>query len=41
VFSAVMKGALRLRNIRPTVEEQLWVAVDETELSDGVGLHEL
>jgi cell division protein FtsI (penicillin-binding protein 3) len=40
VFSAVMKGALRLRNIRPAVEEQLWVVADEANLVEQAGLHE-
>ena len=29
IFSSVMKGALRLRNVNPEVEEQLWVMADE------------
>ena len=41
VFSAVMKGALRLRNIRPAVEEQLWVVADEADLVEEVGLYGL
>ena len=40
VFSAVMKGALRLRNIRPAVAEQLWVVTDEANLPEELGLHE-
>ena len=34
VFSSVMKGALRLRNVHPEVEEQLWV------VADSGGVHE-
>lgn len=39
VFSAVMKGALRLRNIKPAVEDQYWIVADKAK--EEVGLHEL